>query len=175
MENENNRMTPDEATVNAEGTEICVEPVTENCDAEEIPVVEDPVSVSSDETEEDAALVSEEDETEDSETDSDEVTTPETPAEKFSRKCAEAKKCCLATADRILHDLKETNCNPYIRQTRTCKVEIFRNAQEETPVDVFEETETRSYSARAMALASGAALIAMLVAKKAISKFMLKK
>ncbi len=174
MENENNRMTPEEATVNAEGTEVCVEPVAESYDAEEIPVVEDPVSASSDEAEEDSVLASEEEEA-DSETEPEEASAPETPAAKFSRKCAEVKKTCLSTADRILHDLKETNCNPYIRQTRSYKIEVYRNAQEETPVDVFEETETRSYSARALALAGGAALVFMCVAKKAIGKMLLKK
>lgn len=78
--------------------------------------------------------------------------------EKFTRKCQEVKDACDKTVARIVDDWKETAGNPYIRQTNITKIEIFRSPEDETPVDVFQTTNVRSYSARAMALVGTAAL-----------------
>lgn len=91
------------------------------------------------------------------------VATEESATEKLSRKCCEAKKACCDTIDRIARDLKETNYNPYIKQTRTLKVEIFRNAEEEEPIDVYETTDVKAYSAKALAVAGTAAMLLMCV------------
>ncbi|MBQ1230270.1 MAG: hypothetical protein IIX80_04460 [Clostridia bacterium] len=78
--------------------------------------------------------------------------------EKFTQKCQEVKDACNKTVARIVDDWKETAGNPYIRQTNITKIEIFRSPEDETPVDVFQTTNVRSYSARAMALVGTAAL-----------------
>lgn len=79
--------------------------------------------------------------------------------DQIAQKCREIKELCAKTATRLADDWRETNGNPYIRQTRTCKIEIFRNANDETPVDTFQMTDVKSYSARALAIATGVAAV----------------
>lgn len=81
----------------------------------------------------------------------------ETPAELISRKVQEIKDFYRTTADRLANDWKETNGNPYIRQTCNYKVEILRSPEDDAPVDTFETTNVKAYSARALAIASGVA------------------
>ncbi len=97
----------------------------------------------------------------------------ETASEKLARKCNEVKAACCGTIDRIARDLKETNFNPYIKQTRTYKLEIYRNCNEEEPIDVYETTDVKSYSARALVVA-GAATALLMVATKSVVKKILK-
>ena len=77
--------------------------------------------------------------------------------EQIAQKCKEIKELCAKTALRIADDLKETKGNPYIRQTHTYKMEIFRKPTDETPIDTFQMTEVKSYSLRALAIATGIA------------------
>ena len=79
----------------------------------------------------------------------------EAATDQISQKCRELKALCKQTANRIADDWKETNGNPYIRQTNTHKVEIFRNPGDETPIDTFQMTDVKSYSFRALAIAAG--------------------
>lgn len=97
----------------------------------------------------------------------------ESASEKLNRKYREAKQACCDTIDRIAHDLKESNYNPYFRQTRTYKLEVFRNAEEEEPIDVFETEDVKCFSARALVVASAAAL-ALTYATKCFVKKILK-
>ena len=73
----------------------------------------------------------------------------------ISQKCRELKAICKQTVSRIADDWRETNGNPYIRQTNTKKVEIFRHPGDETPIDTFQMTDVKSYSFRALAIATG--------------------
>lgn len=82
----------------------------------------------------------------------------ETAAQKMARKCCEAKNACCGSIARIARDLKETNYNPYIKQTRTYQVEIYRNCNDEEPVDSYETTDVKSFSACALALATATAV-----------------
>ena len=77
----------------------------------------------------------------------------------IAEKCKEIKELCLKTANRLADDWRETNGNPYIRQTHTYKVEIFRKPGDTTPVDTFQMTDVKSYSLRALALATGIATV----------------
>jgi hypothetical protein len=77
--------------------------------------------------------------------------------EQIAQKCKEIKEFCAKTALRIADDLKETKGNPYIRQTHTYKMEIFRKPNDTTPIDSFQMTEVKSYSLRALAIATGIA------------------
>ena len=86
----------------------------------------------------------------------------ECTADILSRKCQEIKDACCSTIDRIVNDLKETDYNPYIKQTRTTRIEIFRDNSEEELIDTFETTDVKSYSAKALLVATAAA--ALLVA-----------
>lgn len=77
----------------------------------------------------------------------------------IAEKCKEIKELCLKTANRLADDWRETNGNPYIRQTHTYKVEVFRKPGDTTPVDTFQMTDVKSYSLRALALATGIATV----------------
>lgn len=87
------------------------------------------------------------------------VEEPETKKAMIARKCREAKEACQATASRIVNDWKETNGNPYIKQTVITQVEIYRTPADETPVDVFRTEQTKSYSARSLAVLGAAAVV----------------
>ena len=161
MEYEN--MNPIEEAVVAEGEEIIIEEapadaidvvVEDEGDASAEPV-EEVVGTIEDETAEEAAEESEEGAT-----------------EKLSRKCQEVKSACCNTIDRIVRDLKETNFNPYIKQTRITRVEIYRNCNEEQPIDAFEMVDKKSYSAKAFAVATAAAALLVVASNKVIKKFL---
>ena len=160
MENEN--MIIEEAVV-AEGEEIIIEEVPTDAidvvvEEEADTVVEDVEEVVGEATEEEAEEVAEE--------------ATESATEKLSRKCQEVKSACCSTIDRIVYDLKETNFNPYIKQTRITRVEIFRNCNEEEPIDTFETTDVKSYSAKAFLVASAATALLVAASGKVVKKFL---
>ena len=159
MENEN--MIIEEAVV-AEGEEIIIEEAP--ADAIDV-VVEEEADVAAEPVEEVVGEIAEEETTE-------ETVEEESATEKLSRKCEEVKAACCSTIDRIVYDLKETNFNPYIRQTRITRVEIFRNCNEETPIDSFETTDVKSYSAKAFLVASAATALLVAASGKLIRKFL---
>lgn len=90
----------------------------------------------------------------------------------IAEKCREIKELCAKTANRLAEDWRETNGNPYIRQTHTCKIEIFRNPNDETPVDSFQTTDVKSYSLRALAIATGIASVLFCASSSLIKKFL---
>ncbi len=102
----------------------------------------------------------------------EETVEEETATQKLSRKCNEVKAACCGTIDRIARDLKETNYNPYIKQTRTYKLEIYRNCNDEEPIDVYETVDVKSYSARAMVVASAAAAALMFATNRVVKKLL---
>ena len=158
MENEN--MIIEEAVV-AEGEEIIIEEVP--ADAIDVVVEEEAEAVLEDVEEVVGEAAEEEAETEEAE---------ESATEKISRKCEEVKAACCNTIDRIIYDLKETNFNPYIKQTRITRVEIFRNCNEEEPIDTFETTDVKSYSAKALLVASAATALLVAASGKVVKKFL---
>ena len=162
MENEN--MIIEEAVV-AEGEEIIIEEAP--ADAIDV-VVEEETDASDATVEEVVGEIADEEAVEETV----EETKEESATAKLSRKCEEVKTACCSTIDRIVYDLKETNFNPYIRQTRITRVEIFRNCNEETPIDSFETTDVKSYSAKAFLVASAATALLVAASGKLIRKFL---
>ena len=156
MENEN--IIIEEAVV-AEGEEIIIEEVP--ADAIDV-VVEEEGDTTAEEVEEIVGEAAEE-EVEEEE---------ECAADMLSRKCQEVKSVCCDTINRIIYDLKETNYNPYIKQTRITRVEIFRNSTDEEPIDTFENTDVKSYSAKALAVASAAAALLVVASNGIVRKFL---
>jgi hypothetical protein len=77
----------------------------------------------------------------------------------FARKCKEVKNACQSTASRLVKDWKETNGNPYIKQTCITQVDIYRKPDDESPIDTFRTEHVKSYSARSLAVLGAAALI----------------
>ena len=165
MENEN--MIIEEAVV-AEGEEIIIEEAP--ADAIDV-VVEDEGDATVESVEEVVGELEEETFEEEAaeETAEEEA---ESATEKLSRKCQEVKDACCSTIDRIVYDLKETNFNPYIKQTRINRIEIFRNCNEEEPIDTFETTDVKSYSAKALLVASAAAALLVVASNKVVRKFL---
>lgn len=163
MENEN--MIIEEAVV-AEGEEIIIEEVPS--DAIDV-VVEEEADAAMADTEEIVGEIADE-ETQEAEEVEEEA--EESATEKLCRKCEEVKTACCDTIDRIIYDLKETNFNPYIKQTRITRVEIYRNASDEQPIDTFETTDTKSYSAKALAVASAAAALLVIASNGIVKRFL---
>ena len=161
MEYEN--MNPIEEAVVAEGEEIIIEEAP--ADAIDV-VVEDEGDASAEPVEEVVGTIADETTTEAAEE------AEEGATEKLSRKCQEVKSACCDTIDRIVRDLKETNFNPYIKQTRITRVEIYRNCNEEQPIDAFEMVDEKSYSAKAFAVATAAAALLVVASNKVIKKFL---
>ena len=146
MENEN--MIIEEAVV-AEGEEIIIEEAP--VDAVDV-VVEDEGDAAAEPTEEVVGEIVDEEVEEAEEAE-------ESTGEILVRKCQEVKDACCNTIDRIICDLKATDYNPYIKQTRTTRIEIFRNSDDEEPLDTFETTDVKSYSAKALLVATAAAAL----------------
>lgn len=171
---ENEIMNPIEETVVTEGEEIIIEAQPD--DAIDVVVEEEVGSPSEPVQEVIGELVDEEAQAEPiADVDAD-TSAPdedqESPTEKLSRKCREIKYACCDTIDRIIYDLKETNFNPYIKQTRITRVEIYRNCNEETPIDSFEMVDTKSYSAKALMVASAAAALLVVASNKLVKKLL---
>ena len=162
MEYEN--MNPIEEAVVAEGEEIIIEEAP--ADAIDV-VVEDEGDASAEPVEEVVGTIADETTAEEAADETEEGAT-----EKLSRKCQEVKSACCNTIDRIVRDLKETNFNPYIKQTRITRVEIYRNCNEEQPIDAFEMVDEKSYSAKAFAVATAAAALLVVASNKVIKKFL---
>jgi hypothetical protein len=167
MENENIII---EESVVAEGEEIIIEEVP--TDAIDV-VVEEEADTAAEEVEEIVGEIAEEETCEEEaceeEACEEEV---ESATEKICRKCQEVKTACCDTINRIIYDLKETNYNPYIKQTRITRVEIFRNSTDEEPLDTFETTDVKSYSAKALAVASAAAALLVVASNGIVRKFL---
>jgi hypothetical protein len=153
MENEN--IIIEEAVV-AEGEEIVIEEVP--ADAIDV-VVEEESDTTAEEVEE---IVGE----------AEEVEEETEEADLLTRKCQEVKTACCDTIERIMYDLKETNFNPYIKQTRINRVEIFRTCNDEQPIDTFETTDVKSYSAKAFAVATAAAALLVVASNGIVKKFL---
>ena len=164
MENEN--MIIEEAVV-AEGEEIIIEEAP--ADAIDV-VVEEEIDTPAEDVEEIVGEVADE-ETEEAQ-EAEETERVESATDKITRKCQEVKAACCDTIDRIVYDLKETNFNPYIKQTRITRVEIFRNASDEQPIDTFENTDVKSYSAKALMVASAAAALLVVASNGIVKKFL---
>ena len=159
MENEN--MIIEEAVV-AEGEEIIIE----EAPVDAIDVVVEDEGDASEPVEEIVGEVADEEEAEEADEEVDGATA------RLTRKCQEVKDACCSTIDRIVYDLKETNFNPYIKQTKITRVEIYRNCNEEQPIDTFETTDAKSYSAKALLAASAAAALLVVASNGIIRKFL---
>ena len=157
MENENvTVLHPEEelnsATVCAEGEEISVC----NCENDE--------EVTLFESEDDIDLDY------DVEYDNEELT--ESAKDVFARKCNEIKAVFDSTAARLVNDWKETNGNPYIKQTRVTQIDIYKNPEDEAPIDTFRSEQVKSYSARSMAVLGAAAFVAVCTAETIVKKLL---
>lgn len=162
MENEN--MIIEEAVV-AEGEEIIIEEVPTDA----IDVVVEEEGDTAEEVEEIVGEIADEEEACEEEVCEEEA---ESATERLSRKCQEVKAACCDTINRIIYDLKETNYNPYIKQTRITRVEIFRSSADEEPIDTFETTDVKSYSAKALAAATAAAALLVVASGGIVKKFL---
>ena len=162
MENEN--IIIEEAVV-AEGEEIIIEEVP--TDAIDV-VVEEEADAAAQDVEEIVGEIAEEAEEAEAEVD-EEV---EDTTNMIARKCQEIKAACCDTINRIIYDLKETNYNPYIKQTRITRVEIFRTSTDEEPIDTFETTDVKSYSAKALAAATAATALLVVASGGIVKKFL---
>ena len=68
--------------------------------------------------------------------------------------------------------MKETNYNPYIKQTRITRVEIYRSSDDAEPIDTFETTDVKNYSAQALLVASAATALFVAASGKIVKGFL---
>ena len=156
MENENLTVLPlddeiNSATACAEGEDISIC----NCEGdEEVTLFEADDDIELDyDVEDDEAIV-------------------ESPKDVFARKCREIKEVCDSTAARLVNDWKETNGNPYIKQTCIKQIDIYKTPEDEAPVDTFRFEQVKSYSARSMALLGTAAFVVACTAECIVKKIL---
>ena len=96
----------------------------------------------------------------------------ESPKDMFARKCREIKDVCNSTATRLVNDWKETNGNPYIKQTCVTQIDIYKNPEDEKPVDTFRSEQVKSYSARSVAILGAAAFVVACTAETIVKKLL---
>lgn len=89
----------------------------------------------------------------------------ETKKERMLRKCNEVKSRCCGTVGRIASDLRECDYNPYFKETRSYKLEVYRNATDEELIDEIEISDEKCFSARSLAIAGGVVLTLVLATK----------
>jgi hypothetical protein len=159
MENENMNLTSPEEEVNtaAEATEeitVC------DCDCD------------CDCTEEMTAVLESSDEATACAECEEEPTALESRKDMLARKCREVKDACRSTADRLAKDLKETCGNPYVKCTSTCRVDIYKHPDDETPIDTFYTEKVKATSLRALAVAGTVAFALMCTAECVVKKFL---
>lgn len=159
MENENMNLTSPEEEVNtaAEATEeitVC------DCDCD------------CDCTEEMTAVLESADEATACAECEEEPTALESRKDMLARKCREVKDACRSTADRLAKDLKETCGNPYVKCTSTCRVDIYKNPNDEKPIDTFYTEKVKATSLRALAVAGTVAFALMCTAECVVKKLL---
>ena len=92
--------------------------------------------------------------------------------EQLKKTCCEVSDLCQKTAKRLAKDLKQTNGNPYLKHTSTCRIELYRSPEDEHPIDSFGTECTKSCSARALAVLGGAAILLLLAGELVMKKLL---
>lgn len=69
--------------------------------------------------------------------------------------CGTAKTRCVDKAKSIAAKAKAYDYNPHFKQTRTYKLEMLPAAKDAEPVDTFEISDEKEFSARSLAIAGG--------------------
>lgn len=86
--------------------------------------------------------------------------------ELFLQKCEEIHDAWTTMANRLKKDWEACGNNPYIKETTVYKVEVFRNREDQEPVDTFVTEKSQGFSLSTLLLAGGAALILSCCAPK---------
>ena len=102
----------------------------------------------------------------------EEPTATESRKDMIARKCREVKDACRSTADRLAKDLKETCGNPYVKCTSTCRVDIYKHPDDETPIDTFYTEKVKATTLRALAVAGTVAFALMCTAECVVKKLL---
>ena len=76
------------------------------------------------------------------------------------------------TAARLVNDWKETNGNPYIKQTCVTQIDIYKDPEDEAPIDTFRTEQVKSYSARSLAAIGAAAFVVACTAETIVKKLL---
>ena len=92
----------------------------------------------------------------------------------FLQKCNEIYEEWDKTTSRLKKDWVACNGNPYIRETKIHRIEIFRNPNDTQPVDTFENKKVQGASLSTILMASGVALLLSCIPSKISSKLSLK-
>ncbi len=96
------------------------------------------------------------------------------PTERIVRKCRKAKEAFDSTVARLANDWNATGGNPHIKYTRITQVDIYRNADDETPIDSFRTEQKQSFSARSLAALSLGAFVLAATAESLVKNILKK-
>ena len=68
------------------------------------------------------------------------------------------------TASRIAEDFRECNGNPYLKDTCSYRMDIYKSPRDETPIDTFVIQKSKGFTLRSLAITLGAiSLVALTV------------
>ena len=100
-------------------------------------------------------------------------------AERYGPKChvetgyakdpISTKQTCESVKKRLRTDWRAIGKNPYIKQTSTLRLDLYRSSEDEEPIDSFYTESVKSYSLKKMALI-GLGAIALVCTTKCILK-----
>ncbi|MBQ9807011.1 MAG: hypothetical protein IJW49_10985 [Clostridia bacterium] len=80
-------------------------------------------------------------------------------ASTVKQRCKKIKKSCCDTFDRLKKDWKSCGATPYIKQTRTCRTELYKSKNDTKPIDSFQTERTKACSLQTLALLGAGLLI----------------
>ena len=73
--------------------------------------------------------------------------------DRLRKKYQQAKTVCQQTVKRLTKDLKSSQGNPYIKETVTCRIDVYKSPADKKPIDSFKTQKSKAYTLRALALA----------------------
>lgn len=77
------------------------------------------------------------------------------PLEGEDKKAEELLHCIKS---RLGAQKKKRPCNPYVQRTRTCQIALYRNPQDDTPIDSMKTETVRGATWRSLLIGAGAIL-----------------
>lgn len=83
------------------------------------------------------------------------------PLQAEHTKCGKLKRACKRLSD----DLRACNGNPYIKDTLSYRVDLYKNPQDSEPVDHFQMQKSKCCSLRTLGLLASAAVVLILTVK----------
>ncbi len=82
---------------------------------------------------------------------------------RISDECRRIGRICRTTASRIKADWKQTDGGPYLKQSASYRLELYKDRDSDTPVDRFSVEKTNTCALRTLLLAAAGTVATMCV------------